>query len=308
MWRGKINEQAQAIKLRIKGKSLNEIAKELHVAKSSVSLWVRDTALSFEATQRLVIRSQRGLSKSIKTNRLRWQKYRQHHPKPLPDFERQKNLRQIKEFFDRWSPHMAYVLGLFAADGCMYHSINGGHSTGGWYIVFYSTDLSLITLVKKLIGIRNKIEVDFRLEPWKDKYFLRIVNKGLYKKFLALGMTPSKSLTLTFPTVPERFLSDFVRGYFDGDGCVYFNSEKRLFSTSFTSGSKNFLKKLESRLKQDSVVHGGSFIRRSDRHFVLQFSINDSRRLYNFMYPISTVPCLRRKKVIFERAFKELTK
>jgi hypothetical protein len=39
-----------------------------------------------------------------------------------------------------------------------------------------------------------------------------------------LGVTPRKSLTLQFPSadqVPPEFLGSFVRGYFEGDGCIY---------------------------------------------------------------------------------------
>ncbi len=41
-------EKEQAIKLRKEGLSINEIAKKLDVAKSSVSLWVREIKLSFD--------------------------------------------------------------------------------------------------------------------------------------------------------------------------------------------------------------------------------------------------------------------
>ena len=42
----KIKEQQQARKLRAKGKSLNQIVRQLEVAKSSVSVWVRDVRLT----------------------------------------------------------------------------------------------------------------------------------------------------------------------------------------------------------------------------------------------------------------------
>jgi len=41
-YRGKVREQEEARRLRAEGKTLLEIADALHVAKSSVSLWVRD--------------------------------------------------------------------------------------------------------------------------------------------------------------------------------------------------------------------------------------------------------------------------
>ena len=41
-YRGKVAEQEQARELRAQGKTLLEIATQLEVSKSSVSLWVRD--------------------------------------------------------------------------------------------------------------------------------------------------------------------------------------------------------------------------------------------------------------------------
>jgi transposase len=40
-YRGKLQEQAKARRLRSRGWTLDEIAHRLHVSKSSVSLWVR---------------------------------------------------------------------------------------------------------------------------------------------------------------------------------------------------------------------------------------------------------------------------
>jgi len=41
-YRGKVREQEEARRLRAQGKTLAKIAQQLHVSKSSVSLWVRD--------------------------------------------------------------------------------------------------------------------------------------------------------------------------------------------------------------------------------------------------------------------------
>jgi transposase len=41
-YRGKLDEQAEARRLRAKGLTMNEIAERVGVSKSSVSLWTRD--------------------------------------------------------------------------------------------------------------------------------------------------------------------------------------------------------------------------------------------------------------------------
>ena len=49
----KLDEKNKAIKLRNKGYAINRIAKEIGVAKSSISLWVRDIKLTAEQTKKL---------------------------------------------------------------------------------------------------------------------------------------------------------------------------------------------------------------------------------------------------------------
>jgi hypothetical protein len=54
----------------------------------------------------------------------------------------------------------------------------------------------------------------------KDRFILRIGNKNLYDSLVTLGLYPSKPLTIHTPSIPRKMVSHFVRGYFDGDGCV----------------------------------------------------------------------------------------
>ncbi len=56
-YRGKVVEQERARDLRAEGKTLVEIAAELAVSKSSVSLWVRDVVFTPKPRQRPMFRS-----------------------------------------------------------------------------------------------------------------------------------------------------------------------------------------------------------------------------------------------------------
>lgn len=79
-----------------------------------------------------------------------------------------------------------------------------------------------------------------------------------------LGFTQNKSKALQVPTIPTKYFGHFVRGYFDGDGCVYFNklkysdrARKRwILITLFTSGSRIFLVTLWGLLKRHGVIGG----------------------------------------------------
>ena len=135
----------------------------------------------------------------------------------------------------------------------------------------------------------------------------------MFKDLTSLGFKQNKSKTLSFPMVPKKYFSDFVHGYFDGDGCVYFKrhyakdrgKERWVFQTSFTSGSLDFLNALFIKLHENKL--SGGFITTKGRGYELKFSRRDSLALYKIMYNNgSATLCLDRKKDIFEKAFEQL--
>jgi hypothetical protein len=136
----------------------------------------------------------------------------------------------------------------------------------------------------------------------------------MVQRFGISWFTQNKSNTLRFPLVPESVLGHFVRGYFDGDGCVSFcknkyadrNTERWVLISLFTSGSKDFLDSLLYKLKNFGI-RGGSLYKK-ERGFGLSFSHHDSLALYRFMYhtdPTSFL-YLPRKREKFERAIRVL--
>lgn len=181
---------------------------------------------------------------------------------------------------------MAYVLGYWYADGSIYSSVRGS------YLNATSVDKEIIYKIKRWLDSGHTIREEKSIWPnRKTRFVLRIGNKNLYGALIKLGIYPSKSLTVKLPNIPTEFLSHFVRGYFDGDGCVYLemargitrdNIIKRL-SVIFTSGSQDFLMELckilgyKLKLKQKKVYKG-------HRSYQLRYFTADSIILFKFMY------------------------
>lgn len=63
-----------------------------------------------------------------------------------------------------------------------------------------------------------------RIKEKSKSFSLRIVSVDLARQLFSLGITPNKSLTLDLSKikVPQQYLKDFIRGYFDGDGCFFY--------------------------------------------------------------------------------------
>ena len=145
---------------------------------------------------------------------------------------------------------------------------------------------------------------------WRESFRIQIGSKEIFGDLLKLGMMPAKSLVLKFPNIPNRHIGDFVRGYFDGDGCVYFKQHhvkdrknpRWIFQTKFISGSRQFLESLHSIIKSLGICKGGFVYSKKGGH-ELCFSHHDGLALFRFMYDnVSADMYLERKYKTFQKA------
>ncbi|MBU0758742.1 MAG: hypothetical protein KKC66_00125 [Candidatus Omnitrophica bacterium] len=214
------------------------------------------------------------------------------------------------DFFKSWSEEMAYVLGYFSADGGMF--INSG---GSKYIQFVSTDYSLLEKVKKAMDSKHKIYLKRKGNKiWKDCYLLEIGSKEIYNDLLNLGLLPKKAKRLKLPQVPKQYFNHFIRGYFDGDGCISYGFYKKKgrskkgfkCTTYFISSSKEFLKGVSKKLKIYAGIGSGSISKHTGA-YDLTYSKNDTLSLFNYMYNnIGSDLFLERKYKKFQDIFRIL--
>jgi intein-encoded DNA endonuclease-like protein len=209
--------------------------------------------------------------------------------------------KKINEnFFKKWSPEMAYVLGFFAADGCMMKNRRGTH-----FIEFQITDKDILVKIQKLLGSDHKIAERNLKINWKTAYRLQIGSKIIFSDLLNLGLTPRKSKTIKLPNIPDKYFRHFARGYFDGDGNVHAQkrrdrrSGRMIIQTHFTCGSQKFLMQFQEKLETLALAKGGNVGYYSGAYRLI-FSIRDSMKLYMFMYRGAKNLFLARKKNVFE--------
>lgn len=72
------------------------------------------------------------------------------------------------------------------------------------------------------------------------------------------GCVPNKSLILKPPKIDNELINHFIRGYFDGDGCVSFNSKTKVYAVCIL-GTKEILEYiiLHSGIKNVSITRCG---------------------------------------------------
>ena len=211
-----------------------------------------------------------------------------------------------KDFFKIWTREMAYVLGFFSADG--YITVN---KRGGQFWCIQITDKKLLEQIKKVIKSEHKISARPRSRNESALYRLQIGSIEMCDDLRKLGFSERKTKSLAVPNVPDKYLSDFARGYFDGDGSVWigFVHKERItkllaIRAIFTSCSKGFLEILKSKLEKNKITNG--VLRKGKgNYYRLTYSIHGSLKLYDFMYNHNIKDLgdlyLNRKKKIFEK-------
>lgn len=191
-----------------------------------------------------------------------------------------------EDFFKKWSNEMAYVLGYFAADGCMFINPRGSK-----YVSFTSTDKEILEKVKQTLQSGHKLTLrKHRNKNWKDSFTLQIGSKEMYGDLIALGFMQNKASRFSLPKIPEKYASHFIRGYFDGDGSVtygYFirrnrnNKRTPYVSSCFASANTHFLTELSKKLTKYASMGKGCLNKKSGH---LNYSKLDSIKLFRYMY------------------------
>lgn len=135
----------------------------------------------------------------------------------------------------------AYWLGFLYADGCVsYQDWNNQIE-----LSLQERDLHHLEKFRNFIGNDNTLA--YREKQKAYRYCFR--SKQIKQDLIALGCVPRKSLILTFPTkeqVPDNMLKHFVRGYIDGDGCLFIASRSKTMKIEVL-GTVDFLSGLQER-------------------------------------------------------------
>lgn len=205
-------------------------------------------------------------------------------------------------FFEINSLDKAYFLGLLYADGNVYIKNSINHLS----IELLLEDLKIIELFKICLKTNRptkfrKSKVDKNGFNIKERCGLSIVNKKICLDLVNLGCTPRKTKSLKFPQFLKKdtsLLKAFIRGYFDGDGCVSVSKDNKIKSSiNSTEDFINNLYEIFTDLKLDPKIYKH---KRISNFYEIYFNgIERNMRVYNYLYDDS-IYFLNRKKEKFE--------
>jgi len=211
-----------------------------------------------------------------------------------------------EHFFDKIDNEVkAYWLGFIVADGCIQMPKDRQNT------------LSIGLSAKDSVHLGkfiNDISSEHSLYFYKSKdsngnyhEAVRVVlcSNILVASLLKLGIGPRKTNTVNFPIIKNNLLHHFMRGYFDGDGSIYFKTLDKRRPTRAAKqlrfvvvGNNGLIMQYASNLSKMANVRLPSIIvKKSLSRIDIQGNLQ-IKKIYNFLYK-EAVRFLKRKEKIF---------
>lgn len=206
--------------------------------------------------------------------------------------QKERKYKVNDNYFKTWSSNMAYILGFWFADG----NISKNESFI-FNISQHKKDKYLLEAILKEMGS------NYPLHKNGNNYYFNICSKTIYKDIIRLGGKERKSMDVKFPNIPKKYMPDFIRGLWDGDGCIFYDKWSRRYGSNYVSGSNDLIGGLYCALKKDIPNLNGALYHESNNKIYLRFSKNDTIRLKNFLYqePLKNKFMLKRKYDLFQK-------
>lgn len=139
----------------------------------------------------------------------------------------------------------AYWLGFLYADGYVSEFNNTIE------LSLEESDVNHLIAYRNFLGLNDK-PFNKKIKTINNQEFysyrFSFNSRKAKQALIRLGCTPQKTFSLTFPKkdqVPEYLIHHFIRGYIDGDGCIYVNKNKIsievLGTEEFLTGYKQWI-------------------------------------------------------------------
>lgn len=172
----------------------------------------------------------------------------------------------------------AYLLGFLYADGNVSEHSDHVSCDLKW------SDIQHLELFYQLLNVKRNP----RLDPKLKRCRFAVHNKQIKLDLIKYGCIPNKSLSLTFPHIEwfqsTELIRHFIRGYFDGDGCIsYISTRKQIFRPRCSIvGTKSMLERIEQYSQTKWTWHIANS--NNNKIFDMKSTINESIKFLDWIY------------------------
>lgn len=188
-----------------------------------------------------------------------------------------------ENFFNKPNIENSYWAGFIAADGNI-------HKNGKYLqIKLKDSDIAHLEKFKKVINFDGKVSIYQNGGDSKGYHcYLQLTSVKICKDLKDnFNITPRKSLTLQFPkNLTKNQEVAFIKGYFDGDGCIYFRDYG--YTICFV-GQQQFLKTLKNKLNKNINLNTkASILISSENCYRFSFSHKKARNFLKELAKLKT--------------------
>lgn len=216
------------------------------------------------------------------------------------------------------SERKAYFLGLIYADGSIIipKEQPGKQRQKQLCIALQEDDKYILEELCKDIKPKKSINIvyapNMRDKGWKKRATFKVSSDEICNDLIALGCGPNKSkVGMDFPPIKPAYIRHFIRGFFDGDGCLYVRKVKNRYERktnyfiinpfkeklrkrfTITSTSKSFLERCLSEIDRSIRLIGKPYWQEKKRTMVIH-NLNlehqtDIISIQNYFYRDATI-------------------
>lgn len=116
-------------------------------------------------------------------------------------------------------------------------------------------------------------------------------SKHMFNVLCSYGCTTKKSLTLKFPDTnifkDKSLIRHFIRGYFDGDGCISFGNKEHTTASLNILGTEDFLNGIQKEYGTSKKYHLNNKMNEITK--VISFDGKNAYRFAKYLYENSTI-------------------
>jgi hypothetical protein len=207
--------------------------------------------------------------------------------------EFRRSIKFNQSFFSKIdTEEKAYWLGFVCADGCVYikHPI--------YRIQIHLNNIDFGHLKKWHKSIESCQNVTKHGETVNSAHH----SQQMCEDLICHGCVPRKSLVLRFPVIHPNLIRHFIRGYFDGDGSIYWHKNKGQYNGGMRLaivGTQLFLETLQDELRKVLNVKPKKLFSRIDHPLTFQLvfgGYQESKKIAEWMYNDASIFLDRKQK------------
>ena len=139
------------------------------------------------------------------------------------------------------TPEKAYFLGLLFTDG---NIMPDKHRSPSIKLELVETDVEILNKLKQELNCNSKLSYNKRKNHILGTYAVSVRSQQIADDLSKWNIIPNKTYAVSEIKIPDEFKIDFLRGFIDGDGSIWYDNNCNLVHTSICGHSENIIKQI----------------------------------------------------------------